>query len=147
MIAYTFVLTILGGFLIFAAGQIFLKLFLDPVHEYRQLVGQIADNLIYYANIYSSPSVSSDDVKEECHQAFRQRASELIAKANAILAWKLFEYFRLIPRKESIFLAHHALIGLSNFRASLPDDILFSHRNKETIQEELGIVAEFRETP
>lgn len=141
----TFVLTILAGFTIFAAGQIFLKLFLDPVQQFRQLVGLIADNLIYYANIYSSPSVSSDETKEECHQAFRQRASELIAKANAILAWRLFEYFRLIPRKQSISIAHTALIGLSNFRASLPNDILFAHRNKETIQKELGIIAEFRD--
>jgi hypothetical protein len=48
-------LTIAGGFLVYVFGQIATRFLIDPYHEYRKTVGEIADTLVYYANIYMNP--------------------------------------------------------------------------------------------
>ena len=49
-ILLTSALTILGGIVVFASGQIFVKFIVEPLHEQSKLIGEIAESLIYYAN-------------------------------------------------------------------------------------------------
>lgn len=44
-------LTVLGGVITFVAGQIVIKFLIEPIHNYMQLVSEIADTLILYANV------------------------------------------------------------------------------------------------
>ena len=43
--------TILGGIFVFVVGQVVVKFFLDPFQKYREVVGEIAHSLVYYANV------------------------------------------------------------------------------------------------
>jgi len=44
-------LTILGGIIIFVGGQILTKFIIEPFYEQSKLIGEIANSLIYYANV------------------------------------------------------------------------------------------------
>jgi hypothetical protein len=44
-------LTILGGIVIFVGGQILTKFIVEPFYEQSKLIGEIANSLIYYANV------------------------------------------------------------------------------------------------
>ncbi len=64
-IVLTSVFTILGGVFVYVAGQLLTRFFIDPYHEYRKCVGEIADALIFYANIYSNPGLSTRERMDE----------------------------------------------------------------------------------
>lgn len=44
-------LTILGGILVFVIGQVVVKFILEPLHEQAKLIGEIANSLIFFANV------------------------------------------------------------------------------------------------
>ena len=113
-IFHTSGLTICGSVIVLVIGQILIRFFIDPIIELREMIGKVADTVIFYANIYANPGVGS---KEECHEAMdalRQSASLLRARAMAIPLNSLFAFLRVIPTPKSISEASGKLIGLSN---------------------------------
>ena len=50
-------ITIISGILIFVIGDFLKSLFVEPIHILRGLIGEIADSLVYHANIYSNPGI------------------------------------------------------------------------------------------
>lgn len=107
-------LTICGGVLVIVLGQVFIRFFLDPITNLRKLLGEIADNLVYYGNIYSNPGVARDEVTDKARKSFRQNAGLLRSRAHAIPLYPLFAIFKLVPRQNHISEASQNLIGLSN---------------------------------
>ncbi len=107
-------LTILGGITIFVFGQIFLKLWLEPISELRSCIGEICDSLIYYANIYSNAGLANHTSLREAEEKLRQQATLIMAKAHLILWYGFFASIKLIPHKQNIKNAHRNLIGLAN---------------------------------
>lgn len=47
--------TVVSGTLVFVVGQIILKFIIEPIHKQKEIIGEIADALIYYANLYTHP--------------------------------------------------------------------------------------------
>jgi hypothetical protein len=114
-------LTILGGMFVYVAGQVIVRFFIDPYHEYRKTVGEIADALIFYANVYMNPHVGSGDPNsqtakffDEAAIALRQKASLIRVRAHAIPFYNLFAKCNLVPSWDSIMIASRHLVGLSN---------------------------------
>jgi hypothetical protein len=112
----TAALTILGGVSVYVIGQLLTKLFLEPVHELRLHVGQVADALLYFANIYynANSNVVSGEERAEASRALRRTAAELVAHGQAVLWFSPFTVLRLIPSWRDIRDARRALMGLSN---------------------------------
>ncbi len=48
-------LTAFFGLLAQAFAQIIIKFLIEPLYEQKKLIGEIADNLIFYADIYCNP--------------------------------------------------------------------------------------------
>jgi hypothetical protein len=44
-------LTIFGGILVFVIGQVVVKFIIEPLHEQAKLIGEIANSLIFFANV------------------------------------------------------------------------------------------------
>jgi hypothetical protein len=107
-------LTIFGGFVVYVFGQIATRFLIDPYHEYRKTVGEIADTLVYYANVYMNPGSSDRERMDEASKILRQKASLLRVRAYAIPRYACFVKLRLVPPLELIAKASAALIGLSN---------------------------------
>lgn len=112
--------TIIGGVLIFVGGQLVAKFIIEPVYERAKLIGEIADSLIYYANLYMNPNNSpiqpfdpDKGLRDEAEKIFRRQASQLMARTHAIPCYGLVEGLRGI-RARDIEQAYKELIGLAN---------------------------------
>jgi hypothetical protein len=105
--------TILGGVLVFVAGQLINELIIKPVICLKQRIGGIASSLIYYADIYANPNPESRrEQRMIASNELRKQASELLGISYAI-GIKTLKSFRL-PSKQNIKKASEGLIFLSN---------------------------------
>lgn len=110
----TALLTILGGITIFVIGQIVEKFFLSPLEAFRRTLGEIAFNMIYFANIYTNPGPGDRDTRIEASRKLRTLASQLVADSYAVNCFWFFVLFRFIPSRKKVNEASDKLIGLSN---------------------------------
>ena len=136
-ILLTSLTTIIGGVFVFTIGRILEKFVIEPLHDYKKTIGNITDNLIFYANIYSNPTVSSKEEKDEASKTFRKLASELTVKTYAISFPKIFSAIKIIPNHTNLINATTSLIGLSN--ALYNSDYKNINATTEKIKKYLGI--------
>ncbi len=125
----TFVLTIIGGVLIFVIGQLLLKVFIDPIQKLRAIKGSIIDSLSYYAKFYSNPGMITQDNAKKTSHALRKLGSELMAITTVLPWYRFWSLLRVVPKLGDISKAHCNLIGLSN-GLSTGD----AHDNRECVQ-------------
>ena len=112
----TSALTVAGGVIVFVAGNLLTRLFIEPLRDWRTFKGELADALAFHANIYTYPPASNDDEWRVASSALRQKASQLLGRVNAIPCYRLLSAFRLVPRWSDVWESHRCLIGLSNGR-------------------------------
>ena len=83
----TIFLTILAGVTTFVLGQIFLRLLVEPVHELKRTISDIAVALIQHANVYCNPGVAGEDKEREVAWELRSLASRLNAQMYLVPAY------------------------------------------------------------
>ncbi len=71
--------------------------------------GEIAYNLVFFANVYSNPASQKNDEYEKVSKVFRELAANLAAFAEVRPGLCLF-----VPRSSILKEASRELIGLSN---------------------------------
>jgi len=113
-IVLTSAFTILGGIFVLVVGQIVIKFFIEPIHEQSNIVGEIAESLVYYARQYSNPGSGKPEEMYEAAKVFRQLASRLIARTHAIRWYKFWQSRRIVPQWDDVIEASRNLTGLSN---------------------------------
>ena len=133
-------LTICGGVLVIVFGQVFIRFFLDPITDLRKLLGEIADNLVYFGNVYSNPGVAREELIAKARKVFRQNASLLRSRAHAIPLYPFFVILKLIPRQNHISEASRNLIGLSN--SLTQGEPRINHERAQQIRTALGLPIE-----
>lgn len=106
-------LTILGGIAVFVVGQIVEKFFIDPLDKFRRTLGDISFNMIYFANIYTSPGIGDKETMDETSRKLRELASRLISDSQAINGYRLFSLLRFIPTREHVRESTNKLLALS----------------------------------
>ncbi len=113
-IVLTASITIGGGVTVYALGRLFVALYVEPIHRLRSLIGEIADSLVFYANVYCNPGSLRKEVMDEASEILRRQASQLRARAYAIPLYSLWAFMQLVQEKKRIEEASAELIGLSN---------------------------------
>lgn len=113
-ILLTALATIGSGTVVFVLGQLLVKFVVEPIHSLWKLRGEIADSLIFYANIYLNLGYGPREPADEASKLFRQQACQLMARSHLIPNYKILERVRLVPRRQALESAHRELIGLSN---------------------------------
>lgn len=98
-------LTIIGGAITFALGQMFLKALLDPIMDLKKEVGRIAYALDYFDNQRTS---------EAAIARFRDHACRLCELMNTLFLYDVWEPLFRLPKREHVFKASAKLIGHSN---------------------------------
>lgn len=109
----TAVITVIIGVAVYAFSQIFSKFVIEPIHKQDEIRGEIADSLIFYANIYANPGGGTPQHAAAANK-FRQLASSLMSRTQLIRNYRFFSWVGLIPEKSNVLKAHSNLIGLSN---------------------------------
>jgi hypothetical protein len=113
-ILWTAIATLIGGIIIYVIGRAIEKFVLEPLQEYKKTLANISDTLIFHANTYSNPSVSSPEDKLAASRAIRKLSSELNSKTHQIVFYKIFERMKVIPSYNNSMDAASTLMGFSN---------------------------------
>jgi len=129
---------VLAGVFVALIVQLVTAIHLRPILNIRELIGEVAVSLIYYANVYGQ--LGAPERKKEAQEAFLEHGSKLRAKAGSLLCGNRLCVLGLLPRRTNLFKASWHLIGLSN-RAT--DGALEAPRqatrDEDAIKELLGI--------
>jgi len=139
----TGIYTVLTGVTILIVGQILIKFLIEPFHAYREHIGVITHDLIYYANVDSTmieyyfeqlrTQASPDDAVQtlqkqrlvaiiqrewskidEAKYRTRQHAGNLLKVSYAIPLYQFWAVMGMVPRRKTLLRAYQNLIGLSN---------------------------------
>jgi hypothetical protein len=106
----TSTITIFAGIIIFIVSQFLLKLFIEPVSEYRKLLSRVTYYLTYYSNSYSNPldmkhinenNEQTAKYKEESIK-LREIAGEVISGSQIVPFYRVASFFGIIPKREDI---------------------------------------------
>jgi hypothetical protein len=81
--------TVLSGVFVFVLGQIFLKLIIEPVYQFKKTRADIAHTLIRYAHAFQNPKVIPEDLFREAYDKLRMLSGQLYADMELIPAYKL----------------------------------------------------------
>ena len=121
-IIYTACATLIGGVLLLVAGQIITRFVIDPLVEFRRLLGEIAATLLLHSNLLFNPS-TQDTHSQQFEQAradCRKLASRAHALSAAVPVYSLFAELGIVPEHSKVYEMAKALIGLSNTRSDTP---------------------------
>jgi hypothetical protein len=116
-------LTVFSGVLVFVIGQIFIKLVIDPVHQFKRIISDISLALIQYANVWHSPDLPYEEDKEllEATGEFRKLASLLNASRYLIPIYNQTSIFFFLPEEKALDSVNENLIALSNLLQNSED--------------------------
>jgi hypothetical protein len=110
--------TVLAGFLTFVLGQLAIKLFVEPIHEFRRVIADIAFALNEYANIYCNPGNTGDERESERERKVSSELRALSSRLNAqmyiVPAFDITVNLFRLPSRQNVDVAATHLIGLSN---------------------------------
>lgn len=96
-ILLTGVVTVLGGFFIHSASQLFLKLFIEPIQRYRQYKSEAVTLLSFYSNMLSARLTEDDN------QEYRERYYKAQDEIRMCMASIKAAYYSISPRWLAIF--------------------------------------------
>ena len=117
-ILLTAAMTVLGGFIIHSISQLFLKLFIEPLQEYRKKKSEAISLLSFYSNMLSSRIHDNDtnEYRERHHKAqdeIRMCMSNLKAAYYSISPQWFAILIGVIPNPEKFKIASNNLLTLS----------------------------------
>lgn len=133
-------LTIFAGVFTFVGGQILLKLIVEPVHDMKRVISEIAHKLIMYANIYANPKPAGDEQQEAALREFRDLSSKLQSAMYLVPGYWWSSRIFGLPAHENIVKASKNLIGLSNGHSGvLQNQAILNCYSSQKIKQALGI--------
>jgi len=110
-------LTIIGGAMTLAVGQIIVAGYVEHALELKREIGRIAYSLVFYANKRFEVAC---DQQAQTREAFRTHASRLYELSKMVTFYRLWQVTLRLPDEANVMKASAALIGHSNFPAE-PD--------------------------
>jgi hypothetical protein len=134
---------ILAGVIIYVAGQIIVKIVIDPVQELKRVIAEIAFKLIYYSHVYRLTSSGDDEASEEEAQKsvdsekleqaadeYRKLASMLNAGYRLVPFYAFARWLFFLPREADIMEARNSLLEMSEEIFAAPKSFVISERRK-----------------
>jgi len=111
------IFTIGGGVIVFVAGQVLSKFFIEPLHDLRKVVGEVRFNLAFHAPTIHTPIGRSKERSDKAQEALMKNSCELIADLHAIPLYGVTRLlsFGVLPRRKAIEDAAVQLRGLSTY--------------------------------
>ena len=145
----TAIITALLAVVIFVLTQSFLKLVLEPIQAQRELVGEVAYALLFYANVVAEFDVPEEiaggkgmkigmerEEVEETRKALRGLAGRLRASLWTIPFYDTLARMGWVRSKQEVIEASTQLVGWSN---SLLRDDDYRDKRRKIVADRLGI--------
>lgn len=107
--------TALLAVMVFVLTQSFLKLVLEPIQEQRNLIGEVAHALLFYANVYHVKELGIPiEELDDARKALRGLSGRLRASLWTIPFYDALARLGWVLRKEDVLEAARQLVGWSN---------------------------------
>ena len=103
------VTSVLGGTFVYVVT----KFIFDSILEQKKVIGEIANSLIFYTNVYTNV-MSKEALYREASEKFRKLASSLTSSIHTIPSYSIISKTKIIVNKSMIVSVIKELIGLSN---------------------------------
>jgi hypothetical protein len=134
---------ILAGVIIYVAGQVIVKIVIDPVQELKRVIADTAFKLIHYSHVYRiAPSGEEDASREEAQSRvdpekleavadeYRKLASMLNAGYHLVPFYAITKLLFFLPKEADIIDARNELIEMSKEIFAAPKSFVISERRK-----------------
>ena len=134
---------ILAGVIIYVAGQIIVKIVIDPVQELKRVIAEIAFKLIYYSHVYRVTSTGHEEASKEEDQKgvdsvkleqaadeYRKLASMLNAGYRLVPFYAIARLLFFLPGEADIINARNALLEMSEEIFAAPKSFVISEKRK-----------------
>ena len=130
-------ITIAGAVLVYVIGQLLSKVFIEPAHELRKVIGEVRFNLAFHAPTIHTPIGRDEKRSEEARNALMKSSCDLVAKMHAIPFYSALSLlsFRFLPRRDAIEDAAVRLRGLSTYMHETGDK---AQESIETLEKIVG---------
>lgn len=130
----------MAGVAVFILGQVFLKLVIEPVHNLKECIANIAHALINHAHIYSNAEVVSEEEAKSVYLHLRSLASSLNSSYHMVPLYKVTRIIFFLPKSDLIHQSSKNLIALANWMHS-DNERKYDWRQKlrQDISNDLGI--------
>ena len=138
-------MTIAGAVLVYVVGQLLSKVFIEPVHELRKVIGEVRFNLAFHAPTIHTPIGRDDKRSEEARSALMKSSCDLLAKVHAIPCYDALSRRSrgFLPSRDAIEDAAVRLRGLSTYMhdsgAKAQDSIEVVEKIVARIETKLGL--------
>lgn len=117
------------------------RFFVVPRHRQRRLIGEIADSLVFYANVYCSPGFTPQAKSDEASEALRHQAHQLRNSTYEIPWYPLWERLKFVGKRTEIEDASEELMGLAkSVHGGMEVSGGENSRKRERVEKLLGIV-------
>jgi len=117
------------------------RLFVVPIRRLRRLIGEIADSLVFYANVYCSPGFTPQAKSDEASEALRHQAHQLRNSTYEIPWYPLWESLKIVRKRTEIEEASEELMGLAkSVNGGMEVSGGENSRKRERVEKLLGIV-------
>ena len=143
---------IIAGVIIYVAGEIIVKIVIDPVQELKRVIADIALKLIHYSYVYRIAPSGGEDASEEkaekhvepekLEQAadeYRKLASMLNAGYRLVPFYAIAKLLFFLPREADIIEARNELLEMSQEIFAAPKSFVISERRK-SIEKKLKVI-------
>jgi hypothetical protein len=114
-IIVTAALTILGGTIVYVVGQLFSKVFIDPLQNLRKAIGEMRFNLTFHASEIHTPANRTPEKSDRVRDALLRNSCDLLAILQTVSFYRLASTFRMAPTQKSIEAVAVQLRGLSTY--------------------------------
>ena len=116
-------ITIIIGVTVYCVSQIIEKFIIDPIHRQREVIGEIADAIVFYANVICSPGSNKNAVMDEVQQKLRRLATMLQSLSEMIPYYKIFDELKVVANVKAVADVSKELIYLSNSIHDRPENV------------------------
>lgn len=106
--------TILAGVSVFVAGQILLKIFIEPIQKLKESIAEVVYLLTNDHAIYHNAEAVDKQRADEAYKNIRNTGAVLNAKLHILPFYFAYYYLFGLPSKSKILKATDKLFGISN---------------------------------
>lgn len=112
----TAALTIIGGVVVYVIGQLINEFLIKQYLDYRRIIGEIREELMFYSNIYTNAGIwlTFKPISEDASTGLRRLASQLSSNYKMLTAKSYFLTNGWIMTQEKTDEVISNLIFLSN---------------------------------
>lgn len=109
-------LTVLGGVLVFVTGQLTVKFLIEPIHEFKKVIGETRFTLAFYAPVIHTPAARDKESSNKTAEALMKVSCDLLAQVDSIPLYVILSsrFPKFLPAKALVVDAATQLRGLSS---------------------------------